>query len=482
MQKHKKYLVVTIWISTIAFVGAGFVGWGAYKFGSGGDVLAEVGDTEVTLKEFQQKYSLLYDYYNQIFQGQLDQEKAKKLGLDKRALDEVLKEALLVNFARELGLRVLDEEIAQKIASIPAFQKDGKFDKELYLEVLKQNRIKVVDFEESLRKELLLQKLENALKAPVYPLEFDTNAGALFVADKLKYKVLSTQDINLSYSLQELKSYYDKHKENYKSETKYTLSVIEVSPQEVEVDEEELKNYYTQHRTRYKGKDGKILPFEEAKELVEKDYRLKQAKKEALRRYVKFKKGELPAQKSLELNRSSLPPQLLERLNLANTQKVFKPFLDKERYLVVKLEKVTPPVVLPFEKVKEQVREDFEKEKRYKLLLQQAQKEVKEGFEGKVTGYICRDDVEALKDLELGEAVKFLEQLFTSTQGKGFIPLGSKVVLYEVLDQKLGYQPKVDKNRALITDNSDKLKSQVQAQNLVQVLQSLYKIKLLKGL
>ena len=30
MQKHKKSLIPTIWISTIAFVGAGFVGWGAY--------------------------------------------------------------------------------------------------------------------------------------------------------------------------------------------------------------------------------------------------------------------------------------------------------------------------------------------------------------------------------------------------------------------------------------------------------------------
>ena len=32
MQKHRKWLVITIWISTIAFVGAGFVGWGAYDF------------------------------------------------------------------------------------------------------------------------------------------------------------------------------------------------------------------------------------------------------------------------------------------------------------------------------------------------------------------------------------------------------------------------------------------------------------------
>ena len=45
MQKHKKYLVITIWISTIAFVGAGFVGWGAYDFNkSRATSVAKVGD------------------------------------------------------------------------------------------------------------------------------------------------------------------------------------------------------------------------------------------------------------------------------------------------------------------------------------------------------------------------------------------------------------------------------------------------------
>ena len=39
MQRHKKWLVITIWISTIAFVGAGFVGWGSYKYGTQGGVV-----------------------------------------------------------------------------------------------------------------------------------------------------------------------------------------------------------------------------------------------------------------------------------------------------------------------------------------------------------------------------------------------------------------------------------------------------------
>ena len=57
MQKHKKYLVVTIWVSTIAFVGAGFVGWGAYDLNSNrATSVAKVGHRNISVQELQQKY------------------------------------------------------------------------------------------------------------------------------------------------------------------------------------------------------------------------------------------------------------------------------------------------------------------------------------------------------------------------------------------------------------------------------------------
>ena len=59
MQRHKKWLVITIWISTIAFIGAGFVGWGSYKYGTQGGVVATVGSREVSIEEYQQEYSNL---------------------------------------------------------------------------------------------------------------------------------------------------------------------------------------------------------------------------------------------------------------------------------------------------------------------------------------------------------------------------------------------------------------------------------------
>ena len=66
MQRHKKYLVITIWISTIAFVGAGFVGWGAYDLNKDRSAsVAKVGNRVISVQEFQQAYGTHYNFYKQ---------------------------------------------------------------------------------------------------------------------------------------------------------------------------------------------------------------------------------------------------------------------------------------------------------------------------------------------------------------------------------------------------------------------------------
>ena len=103
MQKHKKYLVVTIWVSTIAFVGAGFVGWGAYDLNSNrATSVAKVGHRNISVQELQQKYDRLYQYYNNVFEGKLTQEKAEELGLENAALQAAIQENLLLNFADDI--------------------------------------------------------------------------------------------------------------------------------------------------------------------------------------------------------------------------------------------------------------------------------------------------------------------------------------------------------------------------------------------
>ncbi|WP_187646788.1 peptidylprolyl isomerase [Nitrosophilus labii] len=480
MQKHKKWLVITIWISTIAFVGAGFVGWGAYQYGSSAGTVAKVGDIKIDTKEFQQRYSNIYAYYNNMFQGNFDQKKAKELGLDKEALNSLVTEALFLNLAKDLGLTVLEDEVKDKIISMKEFQNNGVFDKKLYLEVLKRAGIKPKKFEKSIEKEILLSKLQDILKPVLTPLEFDTFGSALFMGDKIKYKVLTSKDINLNYSKEELKKYWEKNKNQYLTEPMYEISILWVEPDNVEISEKELKEYYTKNRLKFSDDNGKIKSFEEAKSEVKEALRLKKAKKKALKEYLKFKKGEISAteQKTLPLDNSLIPSNIMKEIAQKNEKKYLKPKLIGKKYAIIRLDRKISSRPKSFEEAKNEVLGDFLKEKSAEELKKMAQ-EMYKNFDGKVTGYISRDDLDKLPPLKEVEAAEFLNKLFTTQKAEGYILLdNNKAVVYNILDQKLVRKNKIDKNRAFITDNSIKVKEATLNSRLLDVLQKSYEIEI----
>ena len=481
MQKHKKYLVITIWISTIAFVGAGFVGWGAYKFGAAADAIATVGDTKVTYEEYNRKYARLYDYYNKVLGGTLDQEKAKQMQLDKVALNQLIQEALLLNYAKELGLQVSDKEVADYIANMKVFWKNGKFDTELYKKILAQNRMRPKTFEESIRKELLLQKLAKAFSPVLYPVEFDTIAAALYMGDKIEYKALSTQDINVSVSEAEIENFYKNHKKDYMAPKRFKLSYVTIAPKDANFTQSELEEYYKKHRLKYVDDNGKIISFAKVKERVAKDLALKKSKKEALKAYIAFKKGKLQPEGSITVTQNNaLPPKVAQKLAKASQGTAFKPAIQDGKYYIYRLEEVILPKPMELAQVHEKVQRDVTMSKKRKALMQLA-KERLENFKGTVTpDYVTREDIDKIA-LPANEAELFLRQLFLQTDPKGIIAVDqNKVVLYKILDQKLAMQRKVDKNRAFITDNGLKLKQMLIDQNMLKKLQKRYAITIYK--
>lgn len=484
MQKHKKWLVVTIWISTIAFVGAGFVGWGAYKFGSSSNAVAEVGDIKITVKEFSQRYSNIYSYFNNMFKGNFDEQKAKEMGLKKEALNSLITEALYLNLAKDLGLSVLDKEVENKILSMKEFQTNGVFDKKLYFQILKNAGIKPKDFENSLKKEMLLSKLQNALKPVLTPLEFNTFGASLFMGDKIKYKVLDAKDINVSFKEDELKSFWQKHKDSYKKEPMFKLSIIWVEPKNIEVSQKELEEFYKENRFRFKDKDGKIKKFEDVQDEVKEAYLLKKTKKEALKKYILFKKGKIKAKesKTLQLENSYFPINVMKEISQKSEKSYLKPKLINKKYAIIRLDKKIPSSPMSFEEAKELVKRDFLISKKVEILKEMAKKMYNK-FDGIVTGFISRDDIKKLPPLKEEEAAEFLNNLFISQKKKGFISLNTnKIVLYNILDQKLIRKNKLNKNREFITENSLKTKKSLLNSKLLDSLQKRYKIKIYKGL
>ncbi|MDQ7083636.1 MAG: SurA N-terminal domain-containing protein [Sulfurovum sp.] len=89
MQKNNKFLVWTIWIATISFIGTG-ASMGLSGSSTPAGAVAKVGEVTITQTQLNMVYSNIYNQYNEAMQGKLDEEKAKEMGLIKQAFKDSL--------------------------------------------------------------------------------------------------------------------------------------------------------------------------------------------------------------------------------------------------------------------------------------------------------------------------------------------------------------------------------------------------------
>ena len=257
MQKHKKWLIVTIWISTIAFVGAGFVGWGSYDYGKSDGTVALVGDREVSVEEYQREYSSLYDNYSRIFGEQFNQEMADKLNLKDQAFQRTIQKNLFLSYANSLGFNVNDEEIAKELVKMDAFIIDGKFDKKTYVRVLNQNRTNPQTFEESIKRNILLEKALNLFQVEASKNELNLLNTLLFAQDDISISVFNIADINFVANEKELKIYWEKNTNNYMSLNAFTYEIDTLTLVKKDFSKEEILKHYKKYKNDFRKSDGK---------------------------------------------------------------------------------------------------------------------------------------------------------------------------------------------------------------------------------
>lgn len=437
MQRHKKWLVITIWISTIAFVGAGFVGWGSYEYGKQGGVVAVVGDREVSVEEYQQEYSNLYEQYSKMFGPMFSKELAEQLKLKDVAYRQVLQKNLILSYADSLGLDITNEDIAKELVKYNVFLKDGKFDKETYIKVLGQNKMTPKDFEESLKRNLLLQKVQMLFELNPSNVEVENLSKLLFIEDDISIKILNSNDIKVDVKQEELKKYWEENKNSYMSEISYDLEVKELPLLTANSTEEDIKAHYEKFKIDYKHEDGKIKSLEEAKNLIIKDLDEKFTKTEALKVFLKIKKDEDKFETKVTYKESTLPFMDENNTKILESKEgeIIKPFFEKDKYFIVKLTKKNLSQTLTFEQSSSLATKDYEKVMKSKKLEELATSQLKD-FKGIDISTVSRDSVNKIVGLEQKEAGKFLNELFSSTSKNGMVKLEDKIVLYRINNSK----------------------------------------------
>lgn len=156
LRKHKNSILGVLLAS---FLLSTFIAFGLY---SGKDNQARTDVAEVNGEKIPYRYYL--SLYNRALNTRRDQghqiTPEMQAQLKQEVVQELIREQVFWQEAKRYGILVSDAELAQVLTTYPAFQKDGKFDPNIYGQALAYTlKTTPEEFEESQRKQIAIAKL-----------------------------------------------------------------------------------------------------------------------------------------------------------------------------------------------------------------------------------------------------------------------------------------------------------------------------------
>ena len=247
----KKWLKWTLWV-VILVLGGGMVMFFVQTptgigVGFGNLNVAIIAGNPITATQFRQRYNLIYQNFRQRYQlDQADPSILRQLGLEQQALDQLVSEYVVVYSAQIMGIEVTPEEIADTITSSPSFQEGGKFiGKERYLQILQINNRPAEEFEDSLRRDILRDKLSKVLTDGIHATAEEVRQEFLNRNQEIKIRYVAIDPEEVApekVGEEELKGYFEEHKENYRTpeQRKLMYVVLPFEPDKVELTEAQI--------------------------------------------------------------------------------------------------------------------------------------------------------------------------------------------------------------------------------------------------
>ncbi|MGX5835099.1 peptidylprolyl isomerase [Aeromonas piscicola] len=208
-------------------------------------------------------------------------------------LDRLIDQALFDSKARELGLRVSDEQIKQAIVAMPEFAEDGKFNNDRYLQLIRRAGMTPEMFRDSLRQDMVRQQLMGALLGSEFALKGE--------AEQLDRIYNQTRDLRLvrlaaaaymgdvQVSDEEVDQYYKTNSARFMNDEKvkvdYLLLDAATLGKDIKVTEQDAQDYYDQHQDLFQRAERRhvahiLIPFGKDEKAAEQkaDALLAQAK------------------------------------------------------------------------------------------------------------------------------------------------------------------------------------------------------------
>src|SRR5437899_3154885 len=226
-------------------------------------VVAKVGGEEVTRLQVQRQTTQMLK--QQFPRGGAQMAMLMPFFAQRAAENLISQKAILVE-AERLGLRVNDQELSDELQHgryAQAFFPGGSFiGQEAYEARIQQAELTVPQFEQSVKEEILFDKLRNLVTGSASVTDAEVHQEFVRKNTKVKfdYAVLRKDDVlkEIHPSEAELKAFYERNKATYnnsipeKRKVRYVVLELAKVQAGIAVSREELQAYYDQHKDDYR--------------------------------------------------------------------------------------------------------------------------------------------------------------------------------------------------------------------------------------
>jgi len=366
-------LKIILGLIIVSFI---LTGVGNYLIGGNNNYAAKVNGQEIGRSQFENAVNSERNRMAQQLGDQFSELAANEnymKSVRQQVLNRLIDEALLDQYAKNLGLGISDDQVKNAIFATQAFHADGKFDNNRFSAIVNQMGMTTDQYAEALRNQLTSQQLINAVAGTDFMLKGETDELAALVAQQRVVRQ-AVIDVNAlaakqSASDEEIASYYDQNKSRFIAPEQFRVSYIKLDAAAMQenASDAEIQAYYDQHQDQFTQPQRNRYSIIQTKTEEEAKAVLDELKKGAdFAALAKAKSADIISARNggdMGWLEDATTPDELKKAGLKEKGQLSDVIKSSVGYLVARLDDVQPAQVKPLKDVHDELAAKVKQEK-----------------------------------------------------------------------------------------------------------------------
>lgn len=233
-----------------------FWGVGGSMNGERPDIVAQVNDYSISVREFQRAHENVKNAYREIYKERFTAELIEKMNLREQTLEQLVQTRILAAEATRIGFTASDDEVREEIRKVEAFQEHGSFNQERYTRVLRYLNMAPNEFEEEQRVQLIVKKFQNFITGTARVTDQEVSELFQFTREKaaLSFVKIASADLlsTVSVDAKEAEEYYNSHRESFRQPERVKFAYVAYPTKHFEVGidipAKDVEDFYNEHK------------------------------------------------------------------------------------------------------------------------------------------------------------------------------------------------------------------------------------------